>query len=153
MLVNKHILMKHVPYVFEDPTNKYFDHEQKNVIGRITKWKTNYGFVRTFHQTNYGLGGGMTYGYKKNDYYLSKTELSTELKEKLSSRGGCLGLHDTCVVFDTKPAATENKSDLAVNVRLWDDGVEETQNGKEQNSGKHAIAITTSPRKKAKRAS
>jgi hypothetical protein len=46
-LINKPILMKHVPTIFADPTNKDFDIGQNNLIVVVKKWKKSYGFVNT----------------------------------------------------------------------------------------------------------
>ena len=69
-LINKPILMKHVPTIFADPTNKDFDTiGQKNLIGVVKKWKKSYGFVNTYHR---GHGGGLIWGYVKNDFFCKR---------------------------------------------------------------------------------
>jgi hypothetical protein len=145
-LINKPILMKHVPTIFADPTNKDFDIiGQKNLIGVVKKWKKSYGFVNTCYHR--GHGGGLTWGYVKNEFFLHKAEFSSDLKNILSSRGR---LYDTKVIFDTKP--TKDKLDRAVNVRLWDgmDTTTPVDNGDDDNNNN---TVTPSPRKKRRTSS
>ena len=112
--VNRSIVMKYVPNILEDPTNHNFDTGTRNVIGVIHTWKGSYGFVRTFHHTQYGQGGGWTHGYRKNEYFVHQSKLSSELLAQKNSYK-FLGL--TPVIFDTVP--TDEKLDRAVNVQLW----------------------------------
>ena len=112
--VNRSIVMKYVPNILEDPTNHNFDTGTRNVIGVIHTWKGSYGFVRTFHHTQYGQGGGVTHGYQKNEYFVHQSKLSSELLAQKNSYK-FLGL--TPVIFDTVP--TDEKLDRAVNVQLW----------------------------------
>ncbi|OEU11588.1 hypothetical protein FRACYDRAFT_244705 [Fragilariopsis cylindrus CCMP1102] len=144
-LINNPFLMKHVPTIFADPTNKDFDIiGQKNLIGVVKKWKKSYGFVNTYYRRH---GGGLTWGYVKDEFFLHKAEFSSDLNNILSSRGR---LYDTKVIFDTEP--TKDKLDRAVNVRLWD-GMDTTTTPVDNNDDDNNNIVTPSPRKKRRTSS